>query len=572
MFVSDFAHFAKKYFSNPQYLSIDGRPVIYIWATWNFKGDYAATVEKAREVAAARGYDVFIVGDEVRADTFDERHASVFDANTAFTFLIPGTSQPWPWANVGEAATAVDQVYQQWRESIQGLKVAGRDDFVSFQPGWAPQFDNRLADLYNNHGQNPIYVPAENKEQVTAMAEVARKYAEPVGSQGWKLVWENTWNCWQETTTIEPTANSGPKYPAGNYQFDMLEVVREVFGPETFNPYAAKITAITLIPDPLNIGQGSKTIYTTNVQNTGSKAMSSAKVQVKIYKPGHVLASSPSTTIAGFAPSSIRTVQVTYTLPSTAQLGGWTYDVAVYYGATLLDSSTGGTFTVETPLVTADIAGAGVSPDPAGQGSKLTFIVAAHNTGNMILGSVPVRLKVYRPDGVLASSPSGSITNFVGGTERTLQVTYILPVTAMKGVWTYNVAVYYGATLLDSETGRTFTVESPVIAGQIVWVADTPDPVSHGGTATFTVTFRNTGNIVWSSARITVKVYKPGGTVLATQRILTVMNVAPGVDYTRNLTWLVPSTSPTGEYTYTVTLTYLTTTVATSTGHTINVN
>jgi hypothetical protein len=67
-----------------------------------------------------------------------------------------------------------------------------------------------------------------------AMAEMARKHAEPVGSQGQKLIWVNTWNCWAETTTIEPTADSGPKYPAGNYHFDMLEVVREVFGAETY--------------------------------------------------------------------------------------------------------------------------------------------------------------------------------------------------------------------------------------------------------------------------------------------------------------------------------------------------
>jgi hypothetical protein len=73
-----------------------------------------------------------------------------------------------------------------------------------------------------------------NKDQVVAMAEVARKHAEPVGSQGQQLIWLNTWNNWAETTTIEPTANLGSKYPAGNYQFDMLEVVREVFGSETF--------------------------------------------------------------------------------------------------------------------------------------------------------------------------------------------------------------------------------------------------------------------------------------------------------------------------------------------------
>ena len=82
----------------------------------------------------------------------------------------------------------------------------------------------------------PIYViSADSKDQVAAMAEVARKHAEPVGSEEQKLIWLNTWNNWAETATVEPTANLGPKYPAGNYQFDMLEVVRDVFGPETYS-------------------------------------------------------------------------------------------------------------------------------------------------------------------------------------------------------------------------------------------------------------------------------------------------------------------------------------------------
>jgi len=226
--VSDFGHFAEKYFGHPQYLSVDGRPIIYIWATWNFKGGFAAAVQEARDSTAAHGYDVFIVGEEIRADTCDSTHVAVFDASSAFIpFLVPGMAS-WP-SHVGEAAITVDGVFDRWRDSIQGLKVVGRDDFVNFQPALAPQFDNRLADP-----SNPIYVPARSKADVVAMAEVARKYAQPVGSNGDRLIWLNTWNCWQETTTIEPTAASGPKYPAANYQFDMLEVVAEVFGTETF--------------------------------------------------------------------------------------------------------------------------------------------------------------------------------------------------------------------------------------------------------------------------------------------------------------------------------------------------
>lgn len=227
--VYDFRRFAQKYFGNPQYLTIDGRPVIYIWATNAFRGNVEKALADAREAVAEEGYDVFIVGDEVVAGQIDPHHASLFDGNSTFTFLIPGLPHK-SWADIGDAIPDVDQAFKEWRNNIANLKVIGRDEYVNFQPAWAPQFDGRLV----GPDPNSIYVPANSKDQVIAMAEMARNHAEPVGSQGQKLVWINTWNCWAETTTIEPTANIGPKYPAGNYQFDMLEVVRDVYGSETF--------------------------------------------------------------------------------------------------------------------------------------------------------------------------------------------------------------------------------------------------------------------------------------------------------------------------------------------------
>ena len=232
IFVSDFAHFASKYFGHPQYLAIDGRPVVYIWATNACTGNLAGAMQAARAAAATYGFDVYVVGEEVMANAFDGAHASQFDANTTFTFLIPGADASW--ADVGEAAVSVDGIFQNWRDWIQGLKVAGRDDPVVFQPAWAPQFDDRLFRDGFPEGGDPIYVPAMNRQQVVAMAETARRHARPAGASGMKLVWLNTFNGWAETTTVEPTADLGPKYPAGNYGFDMLEVVREVFGPETF--------------------------------------------------------------------------------------------------------------------------------------------------------------------------------------------------------------------------------------------------------------------------------------------------------------------------------------------------
>ena len=80
-FVDDMLHFAKKYYSQPQYLKIDGRPVIYLWSTWSWKGKYAEAIAEARQKVKAEGYDVFLVADSVWANQFDKKLASQFDAD-----------------------------------------------------------------------------------------------------------------------------------------------------------------------------------------------------------------------------------------------------------------------------------------------------------------------------------------------------------------------------------------------------------------------------------------------------------------------------------------------------------
>jgi hypothetical protein len=207
----------------------------------------------------------------------------------------------------------------------------------------------------------------------------------------------------------------------------------------------------------------------------------------------------------------------------------------------------------------AEIVSLGVVPDSSGvdQGSKMTFTINVQNTGANDMSSTRVQLKILKPGGRAASSPSKTITRFIAGSTRTVQITYNLPKSAATGDWTYGVYVYRSSTLLDSETDGGFKVRVP--SGVIVSVADSPDPVVHGGTATFTVKIKNTGNLVWSNAKITIKILKPDGKLAKTLTI-TARNVQPGVEYTYTKDWRIPTristSAPIGTYTYNVYLTY----------------
>jgi hypothetical protein len=223
----------------------------------------------------------------------------------------------------------------------------------------------------------------------------------------------------------------------------------------------------------------------------------------------------------------------------------------------------------------AEIVSLGVVPDPSGvdQGSKMTFAVTVLNTGSKDMSSARVQLRILKPGGRVGSSPSKTITRFLAGSTRTIQITYNLPKSAAAGDWTYGVYVYRSSTLLDSETDGGFKVRVP--SGVIVSVADSPDPVTHGTTASFTVTIKNTGNLVWSSAKITIKILKPDGKLAKTLTI-NARNIQPGVEYTYTKDWRIPTristSAPIGTYSYNVYLTYGSTPIANSIGNMITVN
>jgi subtilase family serine protease len=222
--------------------------------------------------------------------------------------------------------------------------------------------------------------------------------------------------------------------------------------------YAATMAGISVSPTTANVVQGSKVIFTVTVQNTGTKDISSAKVQVKIIKPDGKAASSPSKSISSFEAGTERTVNVTYALSSSAPVGDWMYGVYVYRGSTLLDQATDQGFTVEPIVKTGQILSVTADPDPVVHGNTVVFTVTAKNTGNTIWSSGKVTVKIYKPDGKLYTTKSLSIKNIQPDTEYTYDIKWKTSTGTKAADYRYDVYFYCGSKLMDSNAGNNVTI------------------------------------------------------------------------------------------------------------------
>ena len=65
----------------------------------------------------------------------------------------------------------------------------------------------------------------------------------------------------------------------------------------------------------------------------------------------------------------------------------------------------------------------------------------------------------------------------------------------------------------------------------------------------------NTGNVVWSSASVTVKIYGPDGKLVATP-VLATGSIQPGAKNSYTVSWKVPSNAQKGVWRYEVYVNY----------------
>lgn len=199
-----FRHIADRYFGSPIYRRIGDRPVVYFYLSRTFSGDYTRALARARAVAEAKGFHVYLVGDEVYWGEPDRERIARFDAITAYNM-----HGPTPYAGREDWTAFVadcGEVYGRYREVAAELNV-------SFIPGILPGFDTR-----GRHYSIPreLFPSAGPDSTLAAFVAMAKEHLDPT----LPLVDLTSFNEWHEGTQIEPSRRGG----------NGAEVLRAAFG------------------------------------------------------------------------------------------------------------------------------------------------------------------------------------------------------------------------------------------------------------------------------------------------------------------------------------------------------
>lgn len=207
---------AQYYMSNPRYLRIHGRPVLFVYAVRHLVGlhssqEVADAVQEARRyVWDKTGEDLFLVGDEA--------FFNVLDTGASKPILLPRLQPNWERIVAFDAITSYNP-YDSSRTEFAG--VSGQEEFLGqvkamyqvyrraaedlgqvFIPGIIPGYNDRGVRL----GENHYVVPRGESGQNSFFSRSLRLWGgSEILDKKLPVVAITSWNEWNEWTAIEPT-------------------------------------------------------------------------------------------------------------------------------------------------------------------------------------------------------------------------------------------------------------------------------------------------------------------------------------------------------------------------------
>jgi hypothetical protein len=214
-FIADMKFAASKYFNQPNYLKIQGKPVLYVWATGWLRGDLKKALARIRaSVKSQCGINLYIIADEVGwGATAVYSRTRAWDAVMPYMMLKP--QEPVRNYKLESSIAEIASQYRNWKNICSDLGIG-------FVPGVFPGENARGAPwLYGDDGK--LTVPVVYRSP--AAFEKFILETKPLTDAKLRLFYITSWNEWNEGTNIEPSTQ---------FQFDYLNVVRKAL--KTFVP------------------------------------------------------------------------------------------------------------------------------------------------------------------------------------------------------------------------------------------------------------------------------------------------------------------------------------------------
>jgi glycoprotein endo-alpha-1,2-mannosidase len=194
--IPDFRYLAQNYFNNPNYLKIQGRPVVYMYLTRAYFNTAAARTAAANLRSTMKtefGYDPYIVGDDVfGGGNVDPQRASLWDAVTDYD--VYGTALQ----SNGSTQTALNMLKQQFTNWKHDANAAG----VGFVPSASPGFNDSAT--RSGHPAAERYLPGQAEGSLfdQMLQQATLPSVDPTAAN---MMMITSFNEWHEDTQIEPT-------------------------------------------------------------------------------------------------------------------------------------------------------------------------------------------------------------------------------------------------------------------------------------------------------------------------------------------------------------------------------
>jgi hypothetical protein len=265
-------------------------------------------------------------------------------------------------------------------------------------------------------------------------------------------------------------------YPLTDYQWEQVNTWN-VSNPQP--SLAGRITEVST--DASRYFRNDPLTVTIAVKNTGTQALTNARVEWTIKDPNNTAKQQFVKTIASLAANAFAEISDVYTIPADAPTGAWSIE---YYfkksDGTVFDSyAMNGhlrkIFNVEGIVVNGRIESQSTNMTEYYPDSTITPSAVVKNNGNTTLANTQVQFQFRNPDNTIVSTQSVIISSLAPAETFTAEVSYTLGAVPLDvdGSWTVLISFMTSdGRTLDSRSDLTFLTFRTVSQAQYQDMAD----------------------------------------------------------------------------------------------------